>query len=449
MSSLPSTALDETIELLQKLIQNKCVNPPGDELRSIKTIESYLTDRNISCQVFETAPNRGNLVARINGSSDGSSLMFGPAHVDVVPVDRDKWSVDPFEGVIKDEHVWGRGTLDMLFIVAAQVQAFSQLQQEGFKPKGDLILCVVADEEAGGTYGMEWLIKNQLEIIQSDYALGEAGGFPLADGKLLVFGTGEKGAAWKRLTFRGTPAHGSSPYKSDNAVVKAGLAATRLARYKSPVDTQYIKVMAKGIGMNPIIRLLMNRWMLAPVLNLIYRKNPTIAKLLYSLSRMTISPNIVQGGTKTNIIAGQAHLGVDIRVLPDQNDGYVTDHVKKAIGKKLAQETTIETPSDLPGFFQSQGSTSEVSPEIKDAIMKSVSPYYPDAQFVPMMSSGASDLRFLRPHGTRAYGFSLFDPSVNINEISKLAHGPNERIGIKTIDLTLHAYYNVAKELLG
>ena len=176
--------INEATQLLITLIQNECINPPGNELKSIRVIEKYLTDRNVPCQVFESAPNRGNLIAEIKGTGERPSLMFGPSHVDVVPIGNDSaWEVDPFSGIIKDDHIWGRGTTDMLFLVVAQVQAFIHLHEEGFKPKGDLKLCIVADEEVGGTYGTKWLMENQSDFMKVDYALSEAGGIPIAPGR--------------------------------------------------------------------------------------------------------------------------------------------------------------------------------------------------------------------------------------------------------------------------
>ncbi|MHA1366345.1 MAG: M20/M25/M40 family metallo-hydrolase [Candidatus Heimdallarchaeota archaeon] len=207
--------LDETIKLLQELVKNKCINPPGDEMKSIKTVEKFLTDKGISCQVFESAPNRGNLIARIKGTGEGKSMMFGPSHVDVVPIENpDAWDVPPFSGEIKDGQVWGRGTFDMLFIVVAQCQAFAMLHKENFKPKGDLILAIVADEEAGGLFGTKWMIDNHPEVMKVDNAVSEFGGLQIAENKLIL-PYGEKGVVGIRLTFRGESGHASrhSSYK--------------------------------------------------------------------------------------------------------------------------------------------------------------------------------------------------------------------------------------------
>ncbi len=447
--ALKKSVTDDTVALLQTLVRNKCVNPPGDELRSIHTIRDYLTKHNIDCQVYESDSNRGNLVARIKGTGTGPSLMLGPAHVDVVPIGKpEAWNVDPFEGLIKDGHVWGRGTLDMLFIVAAQVQTFVELSKEKFQPKGDLVLVIVSDEEAGGLYGIEWLVKNKPEMMKVDYAVGELGGIPM-EGNRLIYCIGEKGTAWKRITFKGTPEHGSSPYRSDNAVVKAGIAAGRLAKYNPPLEMHYVKDMVAGIGMSKFIQALIGIKPLFPlILSIIYKKSPSIAKLLHALSRMTISPDIIHGGLKTNIIPGEAYLDVDIRVLPGQNDEYVIRQLRKAMGN-LGKEALIEVPPDQKGFFKSSGSVSETTPEFLAAMKEAVSEFYPDVNFIPTMLSGATDLRYIRQLGGNAFGFSLFGPNQDVNELGKLAHGPNECISLTAVEYTVNAYYKLAKSLLG
>ncbi|MHA1975439.1 MAG: M20/M25/M40 family metallo-hydrolase [Candidatus Hodarchaeales archaeon] len=443
-----SRYVDEVNQLLITLVQNKCINPPGNELKSIRTIEKYLKDRDIPCQVFESAPNRGNLISEIKGTGNRPSLMFGPSHVDVVPIGNESaWDVDPFSGIIKDDHIWGRGTTDMLFIVATQVQAFVRLFEEQFRPKGDLKLCIVADEEAGGIYGTEWLMKHQPDFMRVDYALSEAGGIPIAPGKLLL-GIGEKGASWKRVSFKGTPSHGSMPYKSDNAVIKAAIAAERLNKYTPPINLDYIKLMANGLGLSKIIRLMLSHRIFLPiVLKMAHKQNPVMARLLHALSRMTISPNIVHGGTKTNIVAGEAYLDVDIRILPNQDDEFVIKHLRKAMGK-LGKEAIIERPPDQPGFFTSEGTASDPNSEIIPFMRNAVAEVYPNAQFVPLIVAGATDLRYLRERGTQAYGFSLFDPETPLNTMATLPHGPNERISLKTVEYSLMAYYNLAKEFL-
>jgi len=181
------------LELLSELIRNRCVNPPGGEMRSIISIRGYLRRRGVESVVYESAPGRGNLVARIPGAGGGPGLMFGPGHVDVAPVGKpDAWEVDPFQAVIRDGYMWGRGSHDMLFMVVAHVQAFADLSCSGFTPSGDLTLLVVCDEEDEGTFGTGWMLENHPEMVRTDYAVSEAGGWPREPGEV-VFTYSESG----------------------------------------------------------------------------------------------------------------------------------------------------------------------------------------------------------------------------------------------------------------
>ena len=442
---------EDTISLLVQLIQNKCVNPPGNEMKSIQTIQNFLQEHDIESQVFESAPNRGNLVASIPGKQNDPKLMFGPSHVDVVPVENpDDWQVEPFSGVVKDGYVWGRGALDMLYIVVAQIHAFIKLHKENFKPKGDLILLIVADEEAGGIYGAEWMLKNHPDLVQTDYLVTEAGGLFLTPGKFVCM-IGEKGGAWKRISFKGTPGHGSMPYGSDNAALKAAQAIKQITEYcdtKIPITTEYLSYLAQGLGLGFVQRLMLaNKRFLPFSLKSLKKRDPQMARVIHGLSRMTMSPNIVHGGTKVNVIPAKAYIDVDIRTLPKQDDQYVVDQLKKALGP-LAKEATIESLTAEEGGFTSYGNASAVTSEFVDAMEKAVQKEVPGSTLVPFIMPAVSDCRFFRERGVQAYGFSLFDPDTPMSHLSELAHGTDERVSIKTIELSQKAYYNLAKIFL-
>lgn len=445
---MEKSQIEETYELLQQLIQNKCVNPPGNEMRNIKTIEKFLSEKDISCKIFESADQRGNLVTRIEGREDGPKLMFGPSHVDVVPVDNpEEWDVPPFSGEIKDDYIWGRGAIDMLFIVATQVQAFTTLFQEGFEPKGDLVLLIVSDEETGGQFGAEWMLKNHPKVVEADYAVTEAGGIPIAPGKFVIT-IGEKGGAWKRISFKGTPGHGSMPFGSDNAVLKAAEAAKRLKEYTPPITTEYLGHLVKGMGVNRISQFLMTKKIFLPfILNRLKKDQPLVAKVLHGLSRMTISPNILEGGTKVNMIPSSAHLDVDIRTLPGQDETYVHNHLMKALGD-LATEAEISELEQEEGFM-SYGNSSPAESEFVTAMERAIQKEIPNSSLVPFIMTGVSDARFFRERNIDTYGFSLFNPELSLNDFASLAHGTNERVSLKTVELTLKANYNLAKEFLG
>ncbi|MCW3988788.1 MAG: M20/M25/M40 family metallo-hydrolase [Candidatus Bathyarchaeota archaeon] len=444
---MENASSSDTISLLSELIQNKCVNPPGDELKSIKTVQRRLREHGIESRVFESAPNRGNLVARIKGD-DGPRLMFGPAHVDVVPVENvDSWEEDPFSGIVKDGYVWGRGALDMLFIVAAQVQAFIELHEEGFHPRGELILLVVSDEETGGTHGVRWMIENHPELVEADYAVTEAGGISIAPGKI-AFMIGEKGVARKRISFKGKAGHGSMPYLSDNAVVKLSEAVTRLSRYSPPLTTEYLGHIAEGLGLGFVQRLMLtNPWLLPLTLGRLRSSEPMMARMVHGLSRMTVSPNIVHGGVKVNIIPETAYVDLDIRTLPGQDEDYVISHLRKALGP-LADEAAIEDPPGDERGLMSFGSSSPARSEFVDAMEKAVRKEIPGGTLVPLIMPGATDCRFMREQGVEAYGFSLFDPETPPSHLADLAHGSNERVSVRTVELTQRVYRHLAKDFL-
>jgi len=454
MKNLEDETLSETCNLLIELIQNKCINPPGNEMKSIKSIEKHLKKNGINCQIFESAPNRGNLIAKIQGTeSQHPGLIFGPSHVDVVPVTKpDEWKVDPFAGTIKDGYIWGRGTIDMLFMVVTQIQAFVKLNKEKFKPKGDLILFIVADEECGGYYGAKWVIEKYPQELNIDkkkmFAVTESGGIAIAENKF-IFINGEKGASWKILKFQGTPGHGSMPYGTDNAVLKSAEAAMLLTEYcdkRIPLETKYLKNLIKGMKMNFIIRgLLTNKIFLPLILKILRKRDVEMAKFIHSLSRMTISPNIIKGGTKTNIIASSSELRLDIRTLPDQDEEYVSFHIKKALGD-LADE--VEIISDLEEGITSIGTESPASSEFVNAMERAIQKSMPNASLIPLIAMGATDGRYMREKNIDTYGFALYDPDIPMNQFVQLAHGVNERVNIKTIELSLNTYYNLAKEFL-
>src|SRR4051812_31613182 len=228
-----------TTELLQTLIRNQCVNDgtpeSGEEVRNAELLETYLSGAGIGIERFESMPGRGSIVARIEGSDPSAPTLCLMGHTDVVPVNPAGWSRDPFGGELIDGEVWGRGAIDMLNITASMAVAFRDLARSGWKPKGTLIYFGVADEEAGGTWGAEWMCNNEWDAIRSDYVLTEMGGWSAVghdDVRRVVVNTGEKGIGWRRLRVTGTPAHGSMPFGADNALVKAAEVIRRLSQYR-------------------------------------------------------------------------------------------------------------------------------------------------------------------------------------------------------------------------
>ena len=183
------------------------------------------------------------------------------------------------------------------------------------------------------------------------------------------------------------------------------------------------------------------------MLRLLHKMDPQMATVIHGLTRMTISPNVIKGGTKTNIIPTDVYINLDIRTLPGQDFEYAKLHIRKALGK-LAKEVEITKLLGEEGFF-AEGTVSPASSPFVDILNKTIQQEFPKAKLVPMLSMGGTDGRFYRMKNVDAYGFALYDPEMNIEQIFGMSHGVDEKIGFKTIELSLKVYYNLAKEFLG
>jgi acetylornithine deacetylase/succinyl-diaminopimelate desuccinylase-like protein len=230
----------ETIDLLQHMIRNRCVNDgtaeSGYETRNADVLQSFLGSTGLDIQHFEPMPGRGSLVARIEGSDPTAPSLCLMGHTDVVPVNEAGWTHDPFGGALIDGEVWGRGAVDMLNLTASMAVAFRHLATTGFRPRGDLIYFAVADEESGSAHGMQWMADHEADAIRSDYVLTESAGLHSGprESPSISVNVGEKGVAWRRLRVAGTPGHGSTPFKADNALMTAAAVIQRIGEYRPP-----------------------------------------------------------------------------------------------------------------------------------------------------------------------------------------------------------------------
>ena len=236
---LSATIEHETVELLQQLIRNACVNDgtpeSGQEVRSADVLQGYLEGAGLDVEVFEPTPGRRSLVARIEGTDPTAPTLCLMGHTDVVPVSPAGWRRDPFGGELVDGEVWGRGAVDMLNLTASMAVATKHLALSGWQPAGTLVYLGVADEEAGGTHGAEWLVEPRVGRgglrLRGDRERRVGHRRPRAAARWWSR-VGEKGVSWRRLTVHGTPGHGSMPFGADNALVTAAEVVRRLATYR-------------------------------------------------------------------------------------------------------------------------------------------------------------------------------------------------------------------------
>ncbi|HSB60644.1 MAG TPA: M20/M25/M40 family metallo-hydrolase, partial [Vicinamibacteria bacterium] len=228
----------EATELLRTLIRNGCVNTgeasSGQEARSVDALEDFFAGSGLSCERYTSEPGRTSLITRIEGSDRQAPTLLLMGHTDVVSVSPSGWQRDPFGAELVDGIVWGRGAIDMLNLTATMAVATRHLARSGFKPRGTLIYLAVADEEAGGALGAGHLVEREPEAVRCDYVITENGGVPIPTptGYRLRVSVGEKGGNWRRLVVRGTPGHGSRPFRTDNALVTAARVVQRVADYR-------------------------------------------------------------------------------------------------------------------------------------------------------------------------------------------------------------------------
>lgn len=444
---------DPSTELLQAMIRNRCVNDgtpdSGDEDRNADLLTDFFDGSGVAVQRYESRPGRGSIVARIEGSDPTAPSLCLMGHTDVVPVNADGWSRDPFGGeVVADANgrpeIWGRGALDMLSITATMAVAFRRLVAEGFRPRGSLIYFGVADEEAGGTWGAEYMCDHHWDVVGADYVLTETGGWSVhgADGTHRVAVTvAEKGIAWLRLRISGTPSHGSMPYGADNALITAAEIVRRIAAF---ADTPRVS----DLWMAQLDHLDLPADLDAALRDPA-RIDEAIGQLDYGLARrahacthMTMSPNVAHGGQKTNTVPDVVDLDVDIRTLPGQSYADVQATLTELLGE-LAPRVEITV------LDRADATSSPADTALWQTLASRTQVVFPGAELAPGMMVGGTDGRFFRDRGSIAYGAALLAPDLTLDEFSLRFHGNDERIDLESIGLSAQYWYDVAREVVG
>jgi acetylornithine deacetylase/succinyl-diaminopimelate desuccinylase-like protein len=435
----------ESTELLQQLIQNACVNDgrveSGAEVRSVDLLEQYLGSTGLDVERYEPQPGRASLVARIEGSDPDAKSLLLMGHTDVVPVNVDGWTRDPFSGEIADGFVWGRGAVDMLNITASQAVAFRNLAQSGFTPKGTLIYLAVADEEALGTWGAKWLVDNERDAVFADYVLTESGGYqmPTPEGVRLPVLTAEKGTFWSKLKISGTPGHGSQPFRTDNAVVTAAEVVRRIHAYQPKTQIQEVwSKFVDGMHYPPEIR---EAFLDPEGLRDALGELPLgMSRLVHACTHTTFSPNVMHGGTKTNVIPDSVELEVDIRTLPGQTGDEVRAMLAEALGD-LADRVEMESNDD-------PSTESPMDTPLWDSLSRVTGKLVEGSALVPFLMVGGTDNRFFRRAGSVGYGFALFSRRLSFEDYATMFHGNDERVDMESLGLSEQLWEAVAHDLL-
>ncbi len=408
---------DEVVGLAQALIQIDTSNPPGNETPAAELLAEYLAGAGVESELVGPDPARLNLVARVDGTGEGPSLML-LAHTDVVPAPPADWTVGPFEGRIRDGLIIGRGAADMKNELAARAVAFAAVARSGERPAGDVVLVAEADEERNvSDVGMSWLVRERPDL-RCDYALNEGGGMllELGDGRRIVLvSIGEKLVTSLRIRLPGRAGHASVPSRCDNPVGHAATAVQRLLAHDPPgrLDPGLERALASlGAPTDPEAAV---AWAAG--------QHPALADLLPAMTRTTVTPTGLAAGEPSNVIPPFADVICDCRALPGDTEGRIREQVAAALGNDLRYEVELIEP--LEG-----GTESPTDTALFRICERYVGERLPGATLLPVVTPGFSDSHWVRrDYGTVAYGFApvfATDPLAYMDA----AHGADEALAI-------------------
>ncbi|MFT4232586.1 MAG: M20/M25/M40 family metallo-hydrolase [Leucobacter sp.] len=444
-------AADDAIELLRALIREACVNDgspeSGQEIRSVRVLQRFLSDAvavgRVETQVLESAPGRASLIARVRGTDPAAPSLGLLGHLDVVPVDPDGWTRNPFGGeLVRDEatgaeEIWGRGAVDMLYLTAAFACVLREVALAPEPPRGDLVLLAVADEEAGGEHGIHWLVREHPEAVRVSEALSESGGMRM--GRHVAIEVAEKGSAGRRLVMRGRPGHASIPYGAASAAYRIGEVLQRLGEVQ-PV-AQLGELWDAFVDARIDDPVLAERLRDPVSIDAALPHLGGIAGYAHAVSRVTLSPTVLRAGATHNVIPAVGTIDLDIRTLPGTSDADVDELLAAVLGP-LADEVEIQ---HLRGWAATASSPDE---PLFAAVERAVAAVT-GSPVVPIMAAGGSDARVLRELGIPAYGFGVLAPGWSYERYREGVHGNDERIDVESIELSLAALRLVVADRIG
>ncbi len=420
MISSPASAADEVVELCSQLIQIDTSNygdgsGPGERAAAAYAA-AKLAEVGIESEIIESERGRASVVARITGADRDRGALLVHGHLDVVPANAADWQVHPFSGEVKGGCVWGRGAIDMKDMDAMILAVLRQWARAGTIPPRDIVVVLIADEEAGGSFGSGWLVKHRPDLLEGcTEAIGEVGGFSYTvsdDLRLYLIETAEKGMAWMRITAAGTAGHGSM-LNEDNAVTELCAAVARLGRHRFPVR------------LTPTVRHFLDE--LSAALNIeldpddiettIAKLGP-IARLVGATVRHTAQPTMLSAGYKVNVIPGAAHANIDGRFLPGLEEEFLAE-LDEVLGPRIRREfihhdIALET---------------EFSGALVEAMSAALRVEDPAARAVPYCLSGGTDAKSFSRLGIRCFGFAPLRLPADL-DFAGMFHGVDERVPV-------------------
>lgn len=409
------------VDLLQRYIRIASVNPPADTRKAAELFKTELEKHGFTPRLYPSGPNgQTNLIVRIPGRDRTKKPLLLMNHLDVVPVDRKAWSVDPFGGILRDGFIWGRGALDMKGIGVEQLTALIALKQAGITPSRDIVMLSTADEETNGTHGVRWMIENHWPEIDAEYVLDEGGLATrdvLAPGKL-VYGiaVGEKQTVWLRVRAKGTAGHASQPIP-ENANLRL-LAAIRRAMEVPPATREHPVVAEMRRNIGP------------------FAEN----KFTSAIQKNTISLTTLNSGVgsppKVNVIPSTAEATLDCRLLPGVNVEEFISEMKARINDPNVTVELLSHPDD-PG-------ASDFRKPLFAKIAAAFKTTAPGAIVTPMLVPYGTDSVKLRAKGVTAYGVT---PMILDAGLLAGMHSDHERLPVEELKRGVRVFYEVLKRI--
>jgi acetylornithine deacetylase/succinyl-diaminopimelate desuccinylase-like protein len=427
----------DALELLVELIQNACVNTgdpqSGGEIRSVKTLQRFMGQAGT---VIEPLPGRASVIFRHKGTRPGAPVLLLIPHLDVVPAQAPQWTYDPFGGVRADGFVWGRGAVDMLNVTAAMAVVFKGIVDGVLpQPAGDVILAGVADEEAGGTYGAAELVSNHWPLVECDYVLTEVAGPKIGrPGETVIPVTvAEKGPAWRKVRAAGVAGHGSQPFRRDNAVITLAEVIAKVGSHAQPVlITDEWRACVPYLPVETTLaESLVDPDRIDSAIEQIAASDEILARWIHACTHLTFSPNVVHGGTKSNVVPDAADADIDIRLLPGQDASDIVDHLRKVLGPDLYDRI------DITPVLEMDANGSVADGPLWEAIADASEIHTGNRTIAPTLTPVTTDARFFREKGIPAYGVGLFDDSVTFAQMLGMFHGADERVSEASVVATV------------
>jgi acetylornithine deacetylase/succinyl-diaminopimelate desuccinylase-like protein len=445
----PASALaqsaDSTASLLVALIRANTSNPPGNERRVAELLAPRFKAAGFEVKIIPTPDSsKAVVVARLKGDGSKRPLLLA-AHADVVGVEREKWSVDPFAGVIKDGHVYGRGAIDFKGGMAVFARAAMMLAERKVPLSRDVIFLAEADEEGGAGYSTSWLAREHWADIDAEFALNEGGWIMKGDNgrvRYVSISTADKLSIPLTITARGTSTHSSMP-RPDNAIFALSRALAKLSTFETPLTLtaatkEFFTALARTSAppMSEYFRdLVGSDAARARRADSVISKDP----LLHALVRNTIAPVIIQGGFRANVIPGSAQATVNLRMIPGSDIGAFVAELRRVV-----DDSTIEMKAGTSVYSRTEPSSEDT--ELYRALVRSAHTQFPGAEVTPYLFQAGTDAGAWRSRGVPVYG--IYPYPIDADELTRM-HGNDEKVSIASLAQGTEMIYRMLVDVAG